>query len=193
MGKETIIHTDHQPLQYLQFQSMLQKSRNFRWMDFLQQFHLVIRYNKVIYNKVVDMLSRPIISATILLKHNSILHESYIEKQALENDFQDVYVSLSQGNQVEELDYHLHDNLLYHLEKICIPQGERVNIIREAHTSLIASHFGVSKMVAHLQRYFYQPHMLESVSRFIKGCSLCVINKPRNRKLGLYTPLSVPS
>ena len=35
--------------------------------------------------------------------------------------------------------------------------------------------------------------MLESMSRFMKGCSLCAINKNRNRKLGLYTPLSVPS
>ena len=67
------------------------------------------------------MLSRPIFSAATLLKHNSVLHESYIEKYALDNDFQDVYASLSQGNQVEELDYHLHDNLLYHLGKLCIP------------------------------------------------------------------------
>ena len=35
--------------------------------------------------------------------------------------------------------------------------------------------------------------MLESVSRFIKGCSLCAISKPRNRKLGLYTQFPVPS
>ena len=28
MGKETIIHTDHQPLQYLQSQSKLQQSRH---------------------------------------------------------------------------------------------------------------------------------------------------------------------
>lgn len=47
--------------------------------------------------------------------------------------------------------------------------------------------------MAHLQRYFYLHHMLESVSRFIKGCSLCALSKPNNRKLGLYTPLLVPS
>ena len=35
--------------------------------------------------------------------------------------------------------------------------------------------------------------MLESVSHFIKGCSLCASSKPSNRKLGLYTPLSIPS
>jgi len=59
-------------------------------MGFLQQFHLVIRYKKGIDNKVDDMLSRPIVSATTLLKHNFVLHEIYIEKYALDNDFQDV-------------------------------------------------------------------------------------------------------
>ena len=48
-------------------------------------------------------------------------------------------------------------------------------------------------MMAHLQRYCYWPCMLESVSRYIKGCSLCAISEPSNRKLGLYTPLLVPS
>ena len=63
----------------------------------------------------------------------------------------------------------------------------------EAHTSLIVGHFCVRKTVENLQRYFYWPHMLESVSRFIKGCSFCAVSKPSNRKLGLYTPLLVPS
>ena len=54
MGKETIIHTDHQSLQYLQSQTKLQQSRHFRWMGFLQQFHLVIKYTKGIHNKVAD-------------------------------------------------------------------------------------------------------------------------------------------
>ena len=67
MGKETIIHTDHQPLQYLQSQTKLQQSRHFWWKDFLQQFHLVIKYKKGIQNKVVDMLYRPPISASIMI------------------------------------------------------------------------------------------------------------------------------
>jgi hypothetical protein len=193
LGKETIIHTDHQPLQYLQSQTKLQQARHFRWMGFLQQFHLVIRYKKGIYNKVVDMLSRPIISASVILKHSPIMHESYVEQYALDADFKEVYATLCHSNHVEELDYHVHDNLLYHLGKLCIPQGERINIIREAHSSLIAGHFGVGKTVANLQRYCYWPKMNESVSRYVRGCSLCATSKPSNRKLGLYTPLPVPS
>jgi len=87
MGKETIIHTDHKPLQYLQSQSKMQQSRHFIWMGFLQQFHLVIRYKKGIYNKVVDMLSRPTVNSFVMLKHNSVLHESYIKQNANDSDF----------------------------------------------------------------------------------------------------------
>ena len=88
------------------------------------QFHLVIRYKKGINNKVADMLSRPIISASIFLKNESIVHESYTEQYALDEDFKEVYANLSKGNHVEENDYHLHNNLLFHLGKLCIPQGE---------------------------------------------------------------------
>jgi hypothetical protein len=177
MGKETIIHTDHQPLQYLHSQTKLQQSRHYRWMGFLQQFHLVIRYKKGIHNKVADMLSRPIINASTILKHNSVMHESYIEQYAQDVDFKDVYATLSHGKQVEELDYYVKDQLLYHLGKLCIPQTERVNIIREAHTSLISGHFGVSKTVAQLQRFCYWPRMHETVSRYIKGCTMCATSK----------------
>lgn len=72
------------------------------------------------------------------------------------------------------------DILLYHLGKLCIPQGEIVNIIREALTYLIARHFGVGKIVEKLQRYCYWPDMLERVPRFVRGCSLCAIRKPSN-------------
>ena len=90
-------------------------------MGFLQQFHLVIRYKNGIYNKVVDILSRPIVNSSIILNHNYVLHESYIEKYAYDNQFRDVYARLSQGNQIEELDYHVHKKNLYHLGKLCIP------------------------------------------------------------------------
>lgn len=44
-----------------------------------------------------------------------------------------------------------------------------------------------------MQRFCYWPKMHETVSRYIKGCTMCDKRKPSNRKLGLYTPLPVPS
>ena len=57
MGKEMVIHTNHQPLQYLHSQTKLQQSRHYKWKGFLQQFHLVIAYKKGIHNEVANMLS----------------------------------------------------------------------------------------------------------------------------------------
>ena len=79
MGKEIVIHIDHQPLQYLQSQTKIQQIGHLRWMGFLQQFHLVIKYKKGIHNKVADMLSRPLMNASIILQNSSLTHESYIE------------------------------------------------------------------------------------------------------------------
>ena len=66
------------------------------------------------------MLSRPIINASTIPKHNLVIHESYVEKYAQDTNFKDVYATLSHGKQVEELDYFIKDKLLYHLGKLCI-------------------------------------------------------------------------
>jgi hypothetical protein len=87
LGKETIIHTNHQPLQYLKEQTKLQHSRHYRWMGFLQQFHLVIKYKKGTSNKVADMISRPPISASIILKNTSLSHDIYVEQYAIDEFF----------------------------------------------------------------------------------------------------------
>jgi hypothetical protein len=47
--------------------------------------------------------------------------------------------------------------------------------------------------MANLQRYFYWHKMNESVSRYVRGCSLCATSNPSDIKLGLYTLLPVPS
>ena len=54
-------------------------------------------------------------------------------------------------------------------------------------------HFGVGKTMVHLQRFCYCPQMKEIVTRYVKGCVMCYTCKPTNRKLGLYSPLPVPS
>ena len=56
-------------------------------MGFLQQFHLVTRYKKGIYNIVFDMLSRPTVNVAILLKNNFVMLESYVEQYAQDVDF----------------------------------------------------------------------------------------------------------
>ena len=89
---------------------------------------------------------------------------------------------------MQKRDYYVQDNWLYHLGKLCIRKDEQAHVIQEAHTSLIAGHFRVSKTLAQLQKYCYQPRMQEIVTKYIKSCVMCATRKPSNRKLGLYTP-----
>jgi hypothetical protein len=162
-------------------------------VGFLQKFHLVIKYKKRILNKIVDMLSRPIVNASTILGNNYLAHESFFEQYVTDDEFKDVYEALNHDNQNEELDYHVHNILLCILGNLCIPKDERANVIRESHTSLISGHFRVGKTVAQLQRYFYWPQMIETIPKYVKGCVLCATSKPSNRNFGLYKPLLVPS
>ena len=57
LGKETVIHTDHKPLQFMQTQGKLQNDRHQKWSTYLQQFHLNIKYKKCSTNRVSDCLS----------------------------------------------------------------------------------------------------------------------------------------
>ena len=66
-------------------------------MGFPQQFHLVIKYKKGINNKVIDMLSRPYLNASIIFQNISLAHESYIEQYARDSDFMDIYDSMTHG------------------------------------------------------------------------------------------------
>jgi hypothetical protein len=43
LGKDTIIHIDHKPLQFMQTQGKLQNDRHKKWSTYLQQFHLNIK------------------------------------------------------------------------------------------------------------------------------------------------------
>ena len=86
-----MIHTDHHPLQYLQAQTKLQQSQHYRWMGFIQQFHLVIKYKKGTSNKAADMISSPPIDASIIFNNASLSDDRYVEQYAIDEDFKDVF------------------------------------------------------------------------------------------------------
>jgi hypothetical protein len=194
LGKETVVHTDHQPLQYLQSQARLQQARHMKWMTYLQQFHLVIKYKKGSHNKLAYMLSRPPVTAiclSVFMQVHPALHEEYVDWYKEDPDFQSTWEEVLSSRPSE---FMLRDGLLYKGKLLCIPRSdERVRYIREAHTSKIAGHFGVTKTLQNLSRYVFWPRIQHDVARFIRRCVLCSTSKPANRKVGLYTPLPVPT
>ena len=70
LGKETIINTDHKPLQFIQTQVKLQNDRHQKWSTYLQLFHLNIKYKTGISNHIIDCLGRPPVVALTTVLHS---------------------------------------------------------------------------------------------------------------------------
>ena len=47
------------------------------------------------------------------------------------------------------------------LDNLCVPKGERLQLIKEAHTSMVVGNFGVGKTMANLHTYVYWTSMQE--------------------------------
>ena len=73
---------------------------------------------------------------------------------------------------------------LYNLKKKCKPR-ERLQLIKDAHTSKVVGNFSVGKIVLNLQRNFYRPRMQENVASFIIACILCCRRNLSNMKQGI--------
>jgi hypothetical protein len=128
LGKETIIQTDHKPLQFIQTQGKLQNNRHHKWSTYLQQFHLNIKYKIGISNHVFDCLSRHHVAALTIVLH-SCGNEASEWPQLYQQDlnFTTTYQLLGTGTSVTN--FHIQDRLLFHLFHLCVPTSERANLI----------------------------------------------------------------
>jgi hypothetical protein len=118
MGKETIIHTDHKPLQFIQTQGKLHNDHHQKWSTYLQQFHLNIKYKTSISNRVADFLNRPPMPALTNVLH-SCGHEPSEWPQIYQqySDFTTTYQLLGTGTTVTY--FHIKDEILCHLGRAC--------------------------------------------------------------------------
>ena len=87
MGKETIIHTEHHPLIFINSQLKIQEQRHLKWASYIQQFHLVIKYKKSTSNKMVDLLSRPPTPVHSILEADCATYDTWTDQYATDTDF----------------------------------------------------------------------------------------------------------
>ena len=176
----------------IQTKGKLQNDRHQKWSTYLQQFHLNIINKKGITSRVADFLSRPLVTAlTIVL--NSCSHDTSRWSQLYANDliFATTYQLVSACTLVAN--FHLQDGLLCHLGHLYVLSSEHAKLIWESHYYQVVGHFGVDKMVAMLQKYFYWTKLQQDVNKYIRSCTACTITKPMINKQGLYTPLPAPN
>jgi hypothetical protein len=137
LGKETIPHTDHHPLIFINSQSKIKEQRHLKWASYIQQFHLVIRYKKGTSNKMDDLLSQPPTPVLSILEVRCETYDTWKDQYATEPNFREIWEALQSPiviNQTPFLDYTIRDGWLYKLNFLCIPHSEdRLFLIREVH------------------------------------------------------------
>ena len=150
-------------------------------------------------NRLGDMLSRPplkkIATIGMIMQLDPFTRELLSEDYERDEDLRGVYEKIKERVVVlmEVNEYQVQDRLLYKIGKLCIPRYRRVQLIREAHTSRVVGHFGVTKTMVNMKEYAYWPKIQEKVANCFGDYVLYSTSNPSNRKLGQCMPLTVPN
>jgi hypothetical protein len=118
--------------------------------------------------------------------------ESIKELYSTNFDFKYAYENCREGRTWNK--YVLHDGLLYHANKLCIPPSSVCLLfLREAHGDGLMGHFGVKKIEDVLAAHFFWPKMRRGVECYVSQCTTCNKVKSQLNPHGVYMPLPIPS
>ena len=159
LGKETILHTDHHPLIFINSQRKIQEQGHLKWASYIQQFHLVIKYKKGTSNKMADLLSRPPAQVLHILEVRCATYDAWKDMYATDLAFGEIWEALQHPtviNQTHFLDYTIHDGWLYKLNQLRVPQSnDCLILIHEARASSCGGNLGIAKTILTVQFHFY--------------------------------------
>ena len=134
-----ILLPDHFSLKFLNSQKTISRMHA-RWLQFLQRFNFVIKNTSGKSNKVADALSRNGILLTTL-QSQIIAFDHVPTLYPTDTDFRSIWETCS--NHKPYKDYHIVNNFLFKGDVLCVPHTSlRGEIIKEAHSSRLARHFG---------------------------------------------------
>ncbi|XP_038691133.1 uncharacterized protein LOC119989586 [Tripterygium wilfordii] len=189
--REFILFTDLDSLRHIQSQQKL-NARHARWFNFLQQFNFVIKHKAGKDNRVADALSR---RNHLLVAFEATItgFEQFPHQYATDVDFAEVWTSITSGDQSTVGNYIIQNGFLFRDLRLCVPSGSiREFLILELHEGGLAGHFGIDKTLSLVEDRFFWPHLRRDVTKVVKQCRVCQINKGGKHNTGLYNPLPVP-
>lgn len=189
--------TDHDSLRHFMSQPLLTR-RQARWMEFLQDYDIDIKYQPGKTNVVADALSRRADLATIsFITLDADLVNTIKQGYDSDPNIPPIITSISNGSTE---DFALDNGLLYrtsanHPRQLYIPDipSLKQRILREHHDSVIYGHLGTGKTTKAISASFYWPKLVQDTTAYVRSCPTCQRSKPRHqRPKGLLHPLEIP-
>jgi hypothetical protein len=87
----------------------------------------------------------------------------------------------------------IQENGLLYRGRLWVPDDMRTQTIQTIHDHPTVGHPGLAKTLFHISKSYYWPRMDKTISRFIRNCHGCKMNKPtRDAYSGVLNPLPIP-
>ena len=216
-GKHVTVYTDHRALEYIITQPNL-TPKQARWSAFMCDYDWKIVYKEGKYNQVADALSRrsdmkPNDDDTLEhhdyrfgmdITHIRLVHILGASTITADNEFiqrvKDTYKDDESCSRLLTMngnsEFNIKDGLIYKGEhRLYIPDANslKLPLVGEYHDNRLLCHRGIDKTYDLLSRYYYWPHMIDTVKEYIRTCYTCQANKVSNHKpSGLLMQRPIP-
>ena len=181
--KEFILYTDYEVLKYINSQKKLSR-RHIKLVNYLQEFHFVVKDKSDAQNRVADVLSK-------MAKLLGILRVEIVGFDALKDLYarDPIFANIFQTVQTNKrIDYQVQDSFLFLGVQLCIPNCSlREKIVQKLYAE---DHFDKDKTLMLIHRQYYWPKMKHDVFRHVQRCQLCQVWKGTATNAGLYTAYS---
>lgn len=188
-GYKFIAVTDHQALKWL-MNLQEPSGRLGRWILELQQYEFEIRYRKGALNKVADALSRNPVSTI----NTQLVSRSPKLSTETKLDWYSRTMRYAQNKPNKCKEFVIRNGKLFRcfsgksgidktLElKKCVPEEERMTVLKENHDSETAGHLGIRKTIKRIQERYYWPGMGKDIKRYVQRCLSCQAYKIEQHK-----------
>ena len=216
------IYTDHKGLMYFAEGRDLSR-RQARYLDMLSEYNIKIIYRPGPQNIKADALTRmsgsvPTDPADERLKqqHQVLLPPERLDLDGVDMNAMDdpIFHRVADANKEDDFcnevraaiaedkakykgitlsKCSVHDGVLYHLDRLWVPESFYAELIREVHDQPACGHPGIARTYLLLKREYYWRGMRSTVTQYVQNCYTCHRTKPsRDREHGLLHPLPIP-
>ena len=145
IGKEFVLSTNNQSLEYFRSQKHLRSTMHARWSAFVDKFPFRLVHKFGQHNRVVDALSRRV-ALIKALSVEIVSFDSLKELYAEDDDFKDVW-ELCVGTQFCD-DFFIHDGFLMKGGQLCLP-------FTSICEKVIVGHLGRDKTIEVVKERYY--------------------------------------